>query len=338
MRCLAVAEALQDQGITPHLAATCLTPALEIRLNTAGVTVHCLETSAPEAILTLAATLNVTALIIDGYPDGAQFDSPWRAVLRAGFSGPILTFDDTATLPALHAGLVVNPAPHAATLPYARIAPDARWLTGPAYLPLRRDIRTAAAGSLRPMAERRDLLITFGGADTLALTTPCLESLAFLVSGPPLSPLIPAPRLVVAVGGSDPKAATVHAAALRLRIVAHHDCPTMGALMAGAGLAIAAAGGTLGELAALCVPTILVIVADNQEPAAAAIVNQGWAVAVDARHDRTNALIRIRDLARNLWPDLTSRTAMAAHACGRTDGQGAVRIAEALGFSTREKT
>lgn len=346
MRGLAIAEALQDRGIIPHLAATRLTLALETRLNAAGICVHHLESPTAEATLACAAALNAAALIIDGYPDGYQFDSFWRAALRAGFAHPILTFDDTATLPALYADLIVNPAPQAATLPYARIAPDAQWLLGPAYLPLRREFRTAAAVPSPPMPERRDLLITFGGADPLALTTPCLESLASLVTDPPPSSpipgprsLIPVPRLVVAIGGSDPNAATVLAAVKRWnarsltpapRIVAYQDCPDMGARMAAAGLAIAAGGGTLGELAALCVPTILVIVADNQESAAAAIRNEGWAVAVDARDDRPGALARIRALARGLWPDLATRTAMAAHARGRTDGQGAARIADAL--------
>lgn len=343
MRCLAVAEAALEAGHACHLAAAAITPPVADRLTRAGLIVHALPgpPGGPAdlaATRALAAALAAHAVAVDGY----HFAPSWRAGLKDG-GVRILAFDDLATAP-LHADLVVNAAAGAVNLPYDRLAPGAILLLGPAHAPLRRDIREASRRPRPPVGARRTLLLTFGGSDPLGLTRPCLERLAPATGGIPDTPSegwTPAEKVVVAVGGSDPRADAVLAAAVPFgdRVEAHHDSPAMGALMARAGLAVSAGGGTIAELAALGVPTLLVVVADNQAPAAIEATAGGWCAMIDARGgdpsrsaDAPVAVLadRIAAAALALWRDPATREAMAARTAGLIDGEGAVRIARSL--------
>lgn len=322
MRCLALAEAVIETGGRCVFAMAQSSEALDRRIEAAGAGHRrvAAEPGSPEDLritLAIAAEEGCRAVALDGY----RFGEVYRAGLRAS-GARILAFDDLGDLANLHADVVVNAAPTAAGLPYARIAPDATHLLGAGYVALRREIREAAKAERKPLAERRSILLTFGGSDPLGLTGPCIEVLA---------PSLPeGDRLTVAVGGANPRAGAIREAALRhgARVELHVDSSRMGALMAGAGLAVSAAGTTVGELAALAVPTILVVAADNQAPAAGPVSEAGWCRALDGR--RPDAVSRLRDLALALWHDPDERARMAARAVGTVDGDGVRRILDAL--------
>ncbi|MBP2232112.1 UDP-2,4-diacetamido-2,4,6-trideoxy-beta-L-altropyranose hydrolase [Azospirillum agricola] len=323
MRCLAVAEALREDGHEVVFAAAESTPAIDRRLAAEGFRQIAIAGPVGEAA-DLAATRaalrreHASAVMLDGY----RFGDAYRAGLRAA-GARVLAWDDLGDGSALHADLVVNAAPQAHRLPYDRMAPGALLLLGPAYAPLRREIRQAARAGRRPIAGRPVLLLTFGGSDPLGLTGPLLEALA--VRRPSGC------RLVAVVGGSNPRAAEVSALGARLGpgVSVAVDCPRMGTLMAEAGLAVSAGGGTMGELAALAVPTLLVVTADNQAPASAEAATLGWCDAVDAR--RGDAVPAIVEAALALWADPARRGAMAeAAAALPLDGEGACRIARAF--------
>ncbi len=322
MRCLAVAEALQDMGFAAGFVSATLPPALEERLRAAGMAVRRIEAepgSAGDLAATLATIRNgeAAAIVVDGY----RFGRDWRAGL-AGAGLPVLAFDDAGTGEPLHADLIVNAAPDAALLPYGTGNPDATLLLGPAYAPLRREVRRAAAAVKAPLPERRALLVTFGGSDPLGLTAPVLVRLA--------ATLPQDVRIDVAVGGAAPNADAVEQAARPLgdRIRVHRDTPRMGRLMAEAGLAVSAAGTTTAELAAIGTPAVLVTIADNQDEAARQSEALGWCRLVNGRI--ADAPERIAEAAAALWADPAGRVAMAERLSGIVDGQGAVRIAEAL--------
>jgi len=112
------------------------------------------------------------------------------------------------------------------------------------------------------------------------------------------------------------------------RVRVHRDTSRMGQLMAEAGLAVSAAGTTTAELAAIGAPAVLVTIADNQDEAARQSEALGWCALVDGR--APDAADRIAAVALALWADPPRRVAMAERLAGIVDGQGAVRIAEAL--------
>ncbi|MBP2316234.1 UDP-2,4-diacetamido-2,4,6-trideoxy-beta-L-altropyranose hydrolase [Azospirillum soli] len=326
MRCFAVAEALQDRGVHVHLASVNLPSTLADRIREAGIALHALAVP-PGGAEDLGATagiidaLDAAGVVVDGY----HFDEGWWAglaeICRHG-RVPVLVFDDLATAPQLHANIVVNAALQASALPYRRIASDAVHLLGPAFAPLRREFRVVAQDVKEPLPARSRLFVTFGGADPLGLTTPVMETLA---------PRLPeGVSLSVAVGGSDPKLDGIRLAAERFggRVELHVNCRAMAARMAEAGLAVAAAGTTTGELAAMGTPAILVVVADNQEEGARQSAQVGLCTVIDGREP--DAADHIVETALRLWADADRRTAMAERLGTVVDGMGAVRIADAL--------
>lgn len=319
MRCLALAEALRDQGAVPVFATAEITDALRQRLLADGFDQQTLADDSPATLLALADRLGATMLVVDSY----WLDAGWRAAVRPGFRA-VLALDDLADR-MLHADLVWNPAPGAAALRYATLAPDALLLAGEPYLLLRGEIRQAAMAPRPPLAARTSILLTFGGSDPAGLTVPVVKRLA------PLLP--PGMWLDVVAGGSNPVLDCIRAACARFpdRVRLHVDSREMGALMAAAGLCLTAGGGTVAELAALGVPSLLAIVADNQVPAAEDARARGWAAVVDARGDRATSAGLITARAMELWSDLPARQDLSQRiAAGGIDGQGAARVAAAL--------
>lgn len=322
MRCFGLAEELAARGCVCHFACASLTSGLALWLKGAGFPLHSLaqEPGSPRdasETVELARSLSAASVIVDGY----QFGEAWRSVLARG-AWAVLTFDDLAEVHCLHTELVVNAAPHASSLPYDRIASGAEHLLGPDYIILRQEILEARAAPQKPIAERGTMLLSFGGADPLGLTQPCIDGLA--------ERLPPSCGIIAVVGASNPRARDImnraerHAGRVRIEINARN----MGALMNESGLAVAGAGTTVGELAALGVPSLLVIIADNQVPAAMRVKAQGWCNVVDARS--MDSLPLICNCAAALWAQKQVRTAMGERARMLVDGLGVKRIADRL--------
>jgi UDP-2,4-diacetamido-2,4,6-trideoxy-beta-L-altropyranose hydrolase len=313
MRCLALIEELQVRGHDCRFVMAASTPAIASRLARAGVTLETLPGppgSAADLHALAAGAAAADATIIDGY----HFSAAYRAGLAA--SCPIiLAWDDGGAIP-LAATLVVNASSAAKPADYATRAPGARLLLGPAFTPLRREIRLLIG--VTPM--RRHLLLSFGGSDPLGLTAPVLQALAPLLDG----------RIEAVLGGSvaDPAPALAAAAAWPGRVRLHRDTPFMGPLMAGARLAVSAAGGTLAELAALGTPSALVAVSAQQLTIAELSARHGWCVALDGR--TSDAAQRVAATALALWKDDDRLLRMNAAAHGLIDGGGPTRLADML--------
>lgn len=319
MRCLALADALREQGADVAFATAEITPALADRLAVEGFAHHRLTSDDASATLDLARQTNADALVVDSY----WLDADWRRAVRGGFA-TVLALDDLADRD-LHADLVWNPSPVASTLPYDRLAPGAVRLFGSDFLLLRREIRDAITASRPDLADRTSILLTFGGSDPAGLTVPLVKRLA---------PSLPAGIwLDVVAGGSNPSLACIQAACARFpdRVRLHVDTNAMGALIATCGLAVTAGGGTVAELAALSTPSILAIVADNQAPSATDATTRGWARIIDARGDRAAAADALADRTLSLWADLTGRKELSRRiGADGIDALGAPRVATAL--------
>lgn len=326
MRCLAVGQVFQDLGWTVYLAAVSLPDALADRLKLEGVFLHRIAAEigdAADAVATLGVARDVgaTVLMVDGY----YFPAEWRLAVRQGAvrqGGPlIVSLDDSGDAP-VHGDVVVNARTDAGNLPYDRFAPGALLLLGPAYAALRREIRQAAAGAIPCAARDERVLVTFGGSDPLGLTVACAQGL--------LAALPDSVMLDVVVGGAcaDPDTMATAVAGLGARVTVHRNAQDMGRLMAGAGLAVSAAGTTTAELAAIGTPTLLVTIADNQLAAAAQSASLGCCALVDGR--QPDAVDEISRAAAALWQDPARRQQMAGLAAALVDGQGAVRIVGAV--------
>ena len=310
MRCFALCEEVMARGHEVCFAAATLGDGLRGRLADAGVRIAHIG-DGYEDLLALLFALGAGACVLDGY----HLDTEYRAAVQQ--SGVrVLAFDDTASLDALHADIVVNASAHGHDLPYARIAAGAALLIGPDYVLLRAEFRRRMAAGLPPLAERRRLLVSFGGSDPAGLTAPVLSALA--AAG------LNCDGIDVVAGAAHPGLAdlTLRARSWPDLVRLHVDSQQMAELMADAGLAISAGGGTIAELAALAVPTLLVVVADNQAAAAA----QSWCEVVSSNIGAG----RIVAEAVALWREPERRSAIAVAAHGVVDGRGAERICDML--------
>jgi len=99
---------------------------------------------------------------------------------------------------------------------------------------------------------------------------------------------------------------------------------------------ISAAGSTVWEICTLGLPAALVVVAENQKPAAAALSDRGAALVVDAGDPAFEGALD-RAIMR-LVTDAVLRSHLSTSAASVCDGQGAGRAAEALLEAIGRKT
>jgi UDP-2,4-diacetamido-2,4,6-trideoxy-beta-L-altropyranose hydrolase len=208
-------------------------------------------------------------------------------------------------------------------------------LAGPAYALLRPQFAAARAASLARRRARpplRELLIALGGVDADNHTTAVLSALAALGG----QALPPEARIRVVMGPTAPVLAAVRAqaAAMPWPTSVQVGVDDMAALMHEADLAIGAAGVSAWERCCLGLPTLLMVLADNQRPGAAALQAAGAArvVAIGEPSARPSAKVLSSVLLAALQAlhEGEVRAAMAEAAAAVIDGQGAERVADIL--------
>lgn len=317
MRSLAIAEAATSQGLACSFAMQTCPGGLRERLNQAGIAINELPSGNDlAAFLSLIEETSPRAVVIDGY----KFSEDYRSALRSSGS-PVLAMDDLEGRHILHADLVANANPAASPGDYTGRADTARLLLGLEYAPLRGEFREAAASPSTALANRNRLLVTFGGSDPLGLSGPVIDEL--------LAALPHDVTVDLVLGGTHPDHDALAAQAAGNPLLnLHVNSSDMAALMSTAGLAISAAGSTTLELAAMGVPAILGVTAENQAQMLSAHRALGWCDGIDAR--AAKAPEELVKLAVELWQDPASRQAMSEKASKLVDGKGADRIVAAL--------
>jgi UDP-2,4-diacetamido-2,4,6-trideoxy-beta-L-altropyranose hydrolase len=240
MRCLAMAQAWQDEGGRCIFALAEATPAVEQRLRAERFEVFPVAASpaSPQdvaQIVKLAAIHGTSWVVVDGY----QFDFAYQGALKAA-GLHALVLDDGGRCGSYCADLVLDLSPDASELPYSNRGTHTRLLLGTRYVMLRREF-TAWRDCKRqiPVAAQR-LLVTIGGSDPEGLTLRIIEALR----------QAPHPGLetTVVAGGSNPRQAELQRATASSPIELLRDPPNMPELMARSDMAVICSGGTLWEL------------------------------------------------------------------------------------------
>lgn len=274
-----------------------------------------------DAAETRAAAWDAEWLVVDHY----AFDARWQAAARPE-GARVMVLDDLADRP--HAcDLLLDQNLGRDGADYDALLPDhAERLVGPRYALLRPEFAaTRPAALARRGGPLRHLLIAPGGVDAGNVTGLCLTALATL-------PLPPGFRVTVALGPTAPHLAALRAMALPFActVLAGAD---MAALMTDADLCIGAAGGTMLERCCLGLPSILIVLAENQERATRHFVFAGTAVSV-SRFGQPSFEI---DLAAALKQCLSAGRLgeMARAAAAICDGQGTRRVADAIDYFRR---
>jgi UDP-2,4-diacetamido-2,4,6-trideoxy-beta-L-altropyranose hydrolase len=264
MRCVALAQAWQDEGGKAVFAMSQSTPAILARLKTEGMEVHHVPANAGTAedahrTSHLARKENAGWIVVDGYQFGSAYQS---AIKTGGFK--MLFIDDYGHAAPYSADLVLNQNLQADRELYSQRDSSAKLLLGPRYAMLRREFRVWRDWHREIPAAGRKILLTMGGSDPDNLTSKVIAAIA------ELSMNLSALKLetMVLVGGSNPHLGTVKASAQHesMRVITDSIC--VAELMAQADVAVTGAGTTFWEMCFLGLPAILLVLAENQQAVA----------------------------------------------------------------------
>ena len=200
-------------------------------------------------------------------------------------------------------------------------------MIGPSYALLRPEFAAARAGALAGRVGRkeglRDILITFGGVDLPNASECVLRALAELPNAGHL-------KVDLVLGSMAPALDRLRALApiLPFACMVSVDVQDMASRMARADLAVGAVGGTAWERCALGLPSLMVVLADNQVLAAQALAQTNAAVLL-GRADAPDLKDALRNAIERL-SDPEELEAMAARAAQVCDGLGAAKVVQAL--------
>lgn len=257
-------------------------------------------------------------LVVDHY----ALDAKWEAAL-APHCQHILAIDDLADRPhectlLLDQNLGRKPEDYKGLTP-----PECRLYLGPAYALLRPEFRAWRQKSLsrrQQNAGLKNMLVTLGGVDQHNITGAVLTALK-------ACPLPRDVKIRVVMGPKAPWLSDVKAKAASLpwpcEVLA--GVSNMAELMATSDLAIGAAGSTAWERCCLGLPTLTLVLADNQIEIATALEKAGAIILLprdELKAGLKSGLFDILAIAR------LSELAMAA--ADITNGTGAEQVAKAI--------
>lgn len=216
--------------------------------------------------------------------------------------------------------LVIDPG-------YGRTAADypgrARVLAGPAYALIRPEFTRTPVSP-----EKGRVLVSLGLTDVGGITQYVVARLLALPGWTAID--------VVLGSGAESLEYVRELAAHDPRISLHVDTRNMAALMAKAQMAVGAGGSSVWERACMGLPSLLLVLADNQGPLAKVLAEAGAVAALDIRTPGLPAALD--EAMTRLLTDAALRSHLSARSADLCDGQGAERVADAILALARESS
>ena len=322
MRCLALAQAWQEIGGRAIFALATKTSALEARLAEESMEVAHLSTQPgnqkdSEQTIDLAQREKALWVVLDGYHFNADYQKP---IKQAGLN--LLFIDDYGHADHYFADLVLNQNIYANKSLYRKREPYTELLLGTQYVLLRREFWLWRGWQRQIPEVARKVLVTLGGGDPDNVTLKVIRALQQLD--------VPGLEAKIVVGPVN-----VHLETLRkvtqtstFNMQLLTEVPNMPELMVWADIAISAGGSTCWELALMGLPSVLLVVAENQRRIAKGLdqagmaINLGWFNRI-SRIKISTELVKLLNARRR-------RQQMSQTGQQSVDGKGAYRVIEAL--------
>ena len=347
MRCLTLADALRARGASCHFISREHPGHLLETIRQRGHAVAALpmtkresaRTNDPAPPLTHASWLGcgwqtdaqqTGAILVNLQPDWLvvdhySLDQRWEDALAPHFR-KLLVIDDLADRPH-RCSLLLDQNLGRQAANYASMVPaSCDMLIGPHYALLRPEFAALRSYSLQrrqALPALRQLLITMGGVDQPNATGQVLQALKTCA--------LPADCCItVVMGVTAPWLQNVRELAAQMpwptEVVV--NVTDMAQRMADSDLAIGAAGGTSWERCCLGLPTLMVVLAENQQPGAKALEAAHAARLIGTVSDIATQLpLAIREL---IDSDCLKRMSLAASSI--TEGHGVEKILQAMGM------
>lgn len=270
-----------------------------------------------ETVRALEGLGGVHWLVVDHYGIGAAWHRAARAATRR-----VLVIDDLKDR-YLDAEIVLNQNLGSTVTDYmGLVAPATKVLAGPRFALLAAKYRTARAQQNRCATDtqRGNLLISLGGSDpsdntgrVLAELEPVLQRFA---------------RVDVVVSRHHPGLRAFHARWLQRASVHVHVQPaSLVSLLSTADIAIGAGGSATWERMCLGVPSVMLVLAENQRDLARAVAELELGIVCEAPWSATAG---IRAVTVGLLKDTARQRRMAEAGLQMVDGEGTSRVADAM--------
>ncbi|MGX4730664.1 UDP-2,4-diacetamido-2,4,6-trideoxy-beta-L-altropyranose hydrolase [Pseudomonas corrugata] len=265
-----------------------------------------------EACAAILAETQAEWLIVDHY----ALDSRWESALKPHYC-KLMVIDDLADRSHI-CDLLLDQTYSRASAEYLPWVPeDCILLCGSRYALLRPEFAQLRSYSLQRRANPhlRQLLITMGGVDNNNATGKVLEALKSC-------PLPVDCRIIVVMGATAPWLSEVQLCAEQLpwAIEVKVNVSDMAQLMADSDFAIGAAGATSWERCCLGLPTIMLVLADNQRTIAQSLDAAGAAFLSDLSILSARQLIAFQQI------QPAALSTMSALAASITDGLGVLQV------------
>lgn len=331
MRCLAIAQAADSQGIKSiflleddafHLVHSAVAERADWVGKLASIGTN--PSRWCERLQFFLSTEHVHAVILDGL----CVPSVLLAVVEQSNARVVLLDDGEMHIP-IAADIIVNAAGDALSDEYRYRYPNAQLCLGTSYRLMRREFSNRVGV---PLSARQGLVVNFGGSDPSDLTMSVLLALVERKFHD---------KVVLVTGAAYGKLEDIRFFLEReknsIDVQHFHNAHEMAPLWSCARLAISAAGSSQFELAACSTPAILIVVAENQRVAAKEAEASGWCVVFDMLdHDKSDiqSIRKITELACTLYEDSASLQDMMTVAPSYVGCDGASRLMEVLQHGT----
>jgi UDP-2,4-diacetamido-2,4,6-trideoxy-beta-L-altropyranose hydrolase len=327
MRCIALAQAWQDQGGEVTFISHCESEALKERIQREGFKFISLDHVCPDSsdlMNTLSILHNESAdqkpwLVLDGYHFTPEYQNATRDE-----SIRLLVIDDMNHLPYYHADIILNQNINAPDLKY-NCDEYTTLLLGPRYVLLRREFLKYQEFKRQIPEQAKNILVTLGGADSDNVTLKVIEALK-LLNEPDI-----AIRIIIGP-------ANTHQEVLRKALARAHfkaelliNPPNMPELMAWADIAISAGGSTCWELAFMLVPSIILVLAENQAAVTEYLMNRKAVLNLGIFAECSKE--QISDACKTLIGSSIARTSLSQQSTTLINGQGPNHVIESMNIN-----
>lgn len=340
MRCLTLANELTKRGGQCTFICREHAGNFIAQISNHGHTVHSLPSSADADSdlahsVWLGATQNQDAkatelilsqlqpdwLVVDHY----ALDWRWEVMLSKYCDDKVMVIDDLADR-SHHCRILLDQTFDRVSEEYDLLVPhDCTLLCGSDYALLRHEFAELRTYSLkrRKRTKLKNILITMGGVDKDNATARVLNVLR-------ASPLPNDCKISVVLGPTAPWLSEVQqrAQAMPFSTTVFVGVSNMAQLMAGSDLAIGAAGASSWERCCLGLPTLMIVLAENQTAVATGLVKAGAAQMIDLYDESMQQPVNLINEICNSESALTN---MSQAASRLVDGQGVGKVAGILG-------
>lgn len=342
MRCLALADALKARGHCCQFICRAHAGAYLQPLRHSGHLLSLLpppsQPLAPNAPSSDWLSASTTADVDDScaqltqtpdwlVTDHYAIDQRWQQRFRQRFPHTrLFAIDDLANRPQEAELLLDQTVGISAARYQGLVSSSCLLLLGSPFMLLRPEFKQWRQRALSRRQEQpvQRLLINLGGTDPAGLTLPLLKKCLALTDCQPL-------QFDVILSSSAPALASLRAFCQQQpRVQLHIDCQNVAPLLAAADLAIGAAGSSAWERCCLGLPSIQLVIADNQHEINQQLSQLGAVLAVDASRAGHNAIAEATALMLQLLQQPQLRHSLSQRAAAVCDGQGCERACDAL--------